>query len=102
MAFVKVAKVSDVLEGEMAVVKVKGKNIMLAKVDGQVFAMEEECTHEGGPLHEGILEGYTVTCPWHEGKYDVRDGKADPETDWVHDTNSWKVKIDGDDILIDL
>ncbi len=102
MAFVKVANVGDVPEGSLVKVIAHGKHILLVNLDGSIYAMDAVCTHEAGPLEEGTLEGPTLRCPWHEGQYDVRTGRANPETDWVFDTTSWKVKVEGDDVLVDL
>ena len=51
-----------------------GHQIALFNVDGTVSAIEGTCTHRGGPLGEGSLEGTTVTCPWHGATFDVRTG----------------------------
>lgn len=44
--------------------------------EGKVFAIENECTHQGGPLNEGELKGYGLKCPWHYAVFDVRNGKG--------------------------
>ena len=102
MTFVRVAQVKDVPGGALTKVVAHGRHVLLANVGGTIYAMEAVCTHEGVPLEEGTLEGNTIICPWHEGRYDVRTGEADPSTDWVRDTASWKVKVEGDDRLVDL
>ena len=60
------------------------------------------CTHEGGPLHEGTLAGTTVTCPWHEGQYDVQTGEANPETDWVRDAKSFRTEVKDGYVWVDV
>jgi glycine betaine catabolism B len=47
-----------------------------------VYAIDEICTHEGGPLDEGELNGYDLKCPWHYAVFDVRDGKVSDATVW--------------------
>jgi nitrite reductase/ring-hydroxylating ferredoxin subunit len=71
------AKVSDVPEGGCIKVKgPKGLDIALFNIKGQIYALDDECPHEGGPLHEGEFEGATVTCPWHCWQFDVTTGEC--------------------------
>jgi len=49
--------------------------VVLSMVNGKVYAIDAVCSHEGGPLEEGTLEGYEVECPWHGSKFDVRTGE---------------------------
>lgn len=53
----------------------RGIPIALAMVDGKVYAIDAVCTYEGGPLDEGNLEGYCVTCPWHYAAFDCAPAK---------------------------
>jgi nitrite reductase/ring-hydroxylating ferredoxin subunit/uncharacterized membrane protein len=50
--------------------------ILLVKRDGQIFAMADTCTHAGGPLSEGTLEGDSIVCPWHGSRFCIRDGRV--------------------------
>jgi nitrite reductase/ring-hydroxylating ferredoxin subunit len=54
-----------------------GTPLAVYNVDGQVFATHAFCPHEGGPLADGALEGFVVTCPFHQWKFDVRTGIGD-------------------------
>jgi len=74
--YVKVATTSEVTPGQAKMVEVEGKNIALFNVDGSFYAIDDTCTHRGGPLSEGVLEGSQVTCPWHGAIYDVTTGDA--------------------------
>ena len=67
---------NDVPEGEGRRFVVDGTEIALFRAGGNFHAIENTCLHAGGPLHEGVLEGTTVTCPWHEWQYDVTDGSC--------------------------
>jgi len=58
--------------------------------------MDAVCSHEGGPLEEGTLEDYTLICPWHQGKFDIRTAKVFAETDWVTNLKSYPVTVDED------
>jgi nitrite reductase/ring-hydroxylating ferredoxin subunit len=74
--FVKVAETKDIQASHMKGVQVNGKNICLVNVEGRYYAIGSICTHEGGPLVDGTLEGYEVECPWHGSKFDVRTGEV--------------------------
>lgn len=49
--------------------------IAVFNIDGALFALENSCPHQGGPIADGYLEGPLVTCPWHAWCFDVRSGK---------------------------
>jgi nitrite reductase/ring-hydroxylating ferredoxin subunit/uncharacterized membrane protein len=51
-----------------------GVPIMLLRRGGGIVALADRCTHRGGPLHEGTLDGNTITCPWHGSRFCVDDG----------------------------
>jgi len=97
--FVKVAETKDIQSTKMKAVEVAGENICMVNVEGKYYAIGNVCTHEGGPLAEGTLEGYEVECPWHGSKFDIRTGKVtkppanEPES-------TYEVKVEGNDILI--
>ncbi|MFZ1896004.1 MAG: non-heme iron oxygenase ferredoxin subunit [Rhodoplanes sp.] len=74
--FVKVANTNEIEPGQARLVDVKGKEIALFNVDGQFFALDNTCTHRGGPLAEGEVWGHEVTCPWHGATFDVRTGEV--------------------------
>ena len=94
LTFQKVANKKDLKDGSLLRVEVDSKPIVLAMVRGNVYAMDAVCSHEGGPLEEGELEGNTLICPWHQGKFDIRSAKASAETDWVTDLHSYSVVVD--------
>jgi nitrite reductase/ring-hydroxylating ferredoxin subunit len=100
--FQKVANKDDLKEGNMLKVEANGKQIVLSMVEGKVYAIDEICTHEGGPLDEGELNGYDLKYPWHYAVFDVRDGKVSDATVWATDLNSYTVKVDetNGDILV--
>jgi len=97
--FVRVASLSDVPPGELHTVELEGEPVVLANVDGQIFAFAGECTHRGGPLGEGTLEGDVVICPWHSGEFNVRTGLVvgpPPESP----VGTYRVQIEGSDIKV--
>lgn len=90
----KVANKKDLNEGSLLRVDVKDKPLLLTMVKGKVYAMDAVCSHEGGPLEEGTLEGYELKCPWHYAVFDVRNAKVSDQTTWATDLNSYPVKLD--------
>ena len=97
--FVRVASAGDVPAGEMLIVDVGGEEIVLANVDGQIYAFANGCTHRGGPLGEGLLEGDEVECPFHQGRFNVKTGEAvqEPPTEPIA---TYEVQVEGDDIRV--
>ena len=100
----KVANKKDLQEGSLLKVEPEGKPIVLSLVNGKVYAMDAVCSHEGGPLEEGTLEGYNLTCPWHYAIFNVRNAKVSDQTVWATDLNSYAVQVEEatGDILISL
>ena len=92
--FVTNLKKDDFEEGKLLKTEVDGKSIVLGQVNGKIFAMDSVCSHQNGPLEEGLLEGYNLTCPWHQGIFDIRDAKASSQTNWVTDLTAYKVTVD--------
>jgi ferredoxin-NADP reductase/nitrite reductase/ring-hydroxylating ferredoxin subunit len=91
----KVANKKD-FQGDNRLVRVElnGKSIVLSTVNRKVYAMDAVCSHEGGPLEEGTLEGYELKCPWHYAIFDVRNAKVSEQTVWATDLQSYPVKVD--------
>jgi len=74
--WVPVGAASAVPETGMHLVEAEGTQVLLARLDGAICALADVCTHAGGPLHEGTLEGGVVTCPWHGSRFRLRDGRV--------------------------
>lgn len=99
--FVKVARFSDIGEGKLKYADANGEEVCLIKSGGKVYALQEYCTHEEGPMHEGRVQGDEVVCPWHDARFDIRTGKVNPETDWTdRDLKTFEVKVEGDDVFV--
>ncbi len=97
--FVKVAETKDVQTSQMKEVQIDGQNVCVANVEGKYYAIGNVCTHEGGPLADGILEGYEVECPWHQSRFDVRTGEVtSPPASESEPT--YEIKVDGNSILV--
>ncbi|HWS20120.1 MAG TPA: Rieske (2Fe-2S) protein [Nitrososphaera sp.] len=102
--FQRAANKKDLKEGGMLGVELEGNNIVLAMVNGQVFAIDAVCSHQDGPLEEGTLKGFNLTCPWHYAVFDVRNGKVSDRTVWAKNQTSYPVNVDQStgDILINV
>ncbi len=101
MIFIKVARVGEIKPGKMKCVKVNGHRYLLANIDGTLYATDDACTHEDASLSTGSLQGEYVKCPLHNSRFNVRTGQVmeEPAQD---NLVTHLVKIDGNDILIDV
>lgn len=97
--FVKVANTNDIQPSRMRAIQINGLEVCIGNVDGKYYAINNICTHEGGPLADGRIVGYEVECPWHSSKFDVRTGQviqppaSEPEP-------VYEVKVEGNSILV--
>ena len=101
MGFVAVAKVSETAPGTITVHEVDGTRIALCNVNGRFYAIDDVCTHDGGPLDQGELEGNLVECPRHGAKFDVTTGKA-VVLPAVRPVKTYAVTVAGDDVLVEI
>jgi nitrite reductase/ring-hydroxylating ferredoxin subunit len=101
MAFTKVATVGEIPAGKAKQVTVGGRRIGVFNVAGTLHAIEDTCTHRGGPLSEGEFRGTEVVCPWHGARFDVTTGAhlSPPAPSGVA---SYKVQVVGDEIQVDV
>ncbi|MDA1256951.1 MAG: non-heme iron oxygenase ferredoxin subunit [Chloroflexi bacterium] len=98
--FERVAALSELPDGEIMAVDAQGESILLANVDGHVYAISETCTHEGAPLSEGFLTGEAcIECPWHAGQFEITTGSVISPPPLV-DLATYEVRVDGDDIYV--
>ena len=101
--FVKVAKVSEVLPGEMTVVRLDRNQILLANIDGPVYAINNMCSHKMGRLAKGRLDSVegvpVVVCPFHQARFSILTGEAltSPATKSIQ---AYEVRISGEEILL--
>lgn len=101
--FVQVAKTSDIPDPSKLLVEVGERLVVVIHAVGRYYALDDICTHDGGPLSEGPIdpEENTIACPRHGAKFDIRNGAAltMPAT---KPTRSHEVKVEGDQILVRL
>jgi len=74
--FVRVGKPEEFAEGQMKRVEADGIPILIARHNGQLYAIANTCAHAGAPLDEGELNGTIVTCPWHGSQFDIVSGQV--------------------------
>ncbi|NOZ29986.1 MAG: non-heme iron oxygenase ferredoxin subunit [Chloroflexi bacterium] len=97
--FVKVARVADLPPGGKLLTTINGRSIALFNVDGTIYAIGDICTHDGGPLVEGELDGYEIECPRHGARFDIRTGQA-LRMPAFEPIETYEVRIEGDEILV--
>jgi 3-phenylpropionate/trans-cinnamate dioxygenase ferredoxin subunit len=116
--FVRVARLSDIPPGTVKGVKAKGKEILIANVDGEAYAIGDRCTHLRGRLHNGTLDGTVIECALHGAKFDVADGGV---CGWVthpawykalmdatfpgflkRNVPSYATRVEGDDVYVEV
>jgi 3-phenylpropionate/trans-cinnamate dioxygenase ferredoxin subunit len=99
--YVKVGRENEIPEGEVRVFEVEGTGVAIAKVDGKLFAIEDVCTHDDGPLGEGLLEGCEIECPRHGARFDVRTGAA-TRMPAAAPVAVFAVKVENGEVLIEV
>ena len=97
--YVTVAKTGDVPPGTAKPYDVNGKSIALCNVDGTYYAIDDVCTHDGGELGEGYLEGDEIECPRHGARFDVKTGKA-LTLPAVMPVNAYPVQVEDGEIKV--
>jgi nitrite reductase/ring-hydroxylating ferredoxin subunit/ferredoxin-thioredoxin reductase catalytic subunit len=97
---VRIASVADLCDGQSRVVHVGKRDLALVKVSADEFyALSNVCRHAFAPLSEGFVDGYTLICPWHGWRYDVRDGTTDHPN---ADVKTYPVTVRGDEVFVTL
>jgi 3-phenylpropionate/trans-cinnamate dioxygenase ferredoxin subunit len=74
--FYPVLSIDDLIPGERLFIEIDELSVVLFNIAGDVYAIEDRCTHDNGSLGEGELEGFDIICPRHGARFDVRDGQA--------------------------
>jgi len=106
MGFYEVTKKDSIPEGSMKAFNIQGKDILLVNYKGRYYAIGSKCTHIGGDLSKGVLEGNIVRCPRHGSKFDVTTGEniIGPKIGFLKlktpDEPVYEVKIEGDAIMV--
>ena len=99
--WVKVRNTGQLGPGEVQVVTPRGERIALCNVEGQYYAIDDVCTHDGGSLDQGEIIGDEIECPRHGAHFSVKTGQA-LTLPAVLAVRTYPVKIEGDDILVEV
>ena len=98
---VPVAKVSEIEPGTARKVIVGGQPVLLCNAGGAIYAIEDVCTHDGGELDQGFLEGTCIMCPRHGATFDITTGAA-LTLPAVLPVETYEVRIEGDEVYVAL
>jgi nitrite reductase/ring-hydroxylating ferredoxin subunit len=101
MSFMEIAQVDQIPPGSMKSFNIKGTSVFIVNIGGSFYAMGNKCTHMGGDLSKGMLEGKIVTCPRHGSQFDVTSGKR-MRGPAKKDETVYKVKIEGNGVQVDI
>jgi nitrite reductase/ring-hydroxylating ferredoxin subunit len=95
----KVAVKGEVVEGEATQVKIGKILIALCQINGEIYAINDICTHEWACMSDGFIEAEEIECPIHMARFNILTGKvlSEPATE---DLQTYKVDIKGDDIYV--
>lgn len=102
MALIGAGNIGDIPSGRVKLVFSESEELRIAicNLDGQYFAIEDVCTHDGGPLGQGDLEGDEIECPRHGARFSVRTGAA-TLMPAVMPVRTFAIKIEGDRLVVD-
>ncbi|MGN6317087.1 non-heme iron oxygenase ferredoxin subunit [Trinickia sp.] len=99
--WIKLIDVSAVPNEDVTAVNAAGRELAIYGVGGEVFATDNVCTHGHARLCDGFLEGHEIECPLHQGKFDVRTGKAMCEP-LTTDIRTYPVKIEDGHVFVEM
>jgi 3-phenylpropionate/trans-cinnamate dioxygenase ferredoxin component len=95
------ASLSQVPPGTVAYADIDGVRVAICNTGDGVYAVDDVCTHDGGPLDQGELSGFNIECPRHGARFDVRTGKV-TALPAIIPLDTYPVKVEGDDIFVDV
>ena len=95
------SKTTEIMPGQMKKISINGNEVIVINIDGTYFAIDDTCTHAGGSLSEGNLDGSTITCDWHGAQFECKDGKLLKFPAKINDLRSYKVVIESDNIFVE-
>ena len=112
---IEIVKANELENGSKKKISVRGKDILLAKINGKYYAVDNRCPHLGGDLSKGKLNGDIIVCPKHRSEFDLKDGHVIRWTDWSgiklnlakvvrspKALKTYSVKEDGDKVFVEI
>ncbi len=97
--FVSGFKASEILVGQLKPVSVQGKRLLVCHTEQGFYAVDDTCTHDDGPLADGLLDGNAIECPRHGARFDVTTGQVLCLPAAIP-IRSYPVRVDGDDVKV--
>ena len=99
--YVKVAKKSELPEGKPTSVQVQGEPVAIVRMQDNVYALHDICTHEEAPLSDGEVEDGEIVCPWHGATFKLENGECTgPPAD--EGVKCYNVRVTGDDVEVEV
>lgn len=97
-----VGKTAELPPGKMQKISADGKEVLVANIEGNFYAVDDTCTHSGASLYEGTLDGSILTCGWHGAKFDCKTGKLAEFPVKIKDLRSYKVVVESDNVFLEI
>lgn len=99
--WVTVGRIGDIAPGKVAYAEVDGQRLAICNADGVFYAVDDVCSHDGGSLDQGELQGTNIECPRHGARFDIRTGKV-TALPAIRPIKAFPVRVDGNEIQVDL
>lgn len=97
--FVKASRVDEIEEGGIKTVMVQGRGILLIRQNDAIYALENVCSHDGGPLGEGYTVDNEIECPRHGARFDIKTGQA-TQMPAIVGIENYEVKVENGEIFV--
>lgn len=99
--YYEIVPASELPSGERLFIEIEGQSLVIFNIAGQFFSIADICSHDDGPVGEGDIEGYNITCPRHGAEFDVRTGQV-TQMPAVVDIPAYPVQVRDGNIYIGL
>lgn len=99
--FYRITSTQEFPEGERLFIEINGLSIVVYSLNGEYYATSDECSHDGGPIGDGEIEGYEIICPRHGARFDIRTGKV-KRFPAVNDIANYPIRIVDENIEVGL
>ena len=101
MASVRVCRAGELTPGSIKGFEIDGREVVVCNVEGNLYAVDDLCSHDYGTLNDGELDGYEIECPRHGARFDVRTGEA-TVMPAITPIDTFEVKVEGDDVEVEV
>lgn len=76
MNLIKICDLSEIPNGSIKKFEINDEEITICNINNQIFAINDNCSHDEASLQEGFIDGYEIECPMHGAKFDIRTGEV--------------------------